>query len=154
VFLTKRALNNSSAGNPNSEPSGDSANHRFTLKKAERLTGKKIIDELFSEGKSFTVFPIRVFFMEKEFKDNFPAKILIGAARTRLPNAVDRNKAKRLMREAYRRNKYQLYSVLKEKNKKLVLGFIYQADEIVPYTNLEAKIIVTLKRLATLYNGH
>lgn len=91
--------------------------------------------------------------MEKEFKGNFPVKLLIGATRSRLPDAVNRNKAKRLIREAYRRNKHLLYSVLKKNNKKIVLGFIYQADKIVSYTEVEAKIIVTLNRLVTLYDS-
>jgi ribonuclease P protein component len=152
LFLTKRASNSSPAGN--SKPSSPKVSNglRFTFKKAERLSGKRIIDTLFSEGKSFTVSPIRVFYMEHDFKDNYPAKVLIGAARSHLPKAVDRNKAKRLIREAFRRNKNILYSVLEKKNKKLIAGFIYQSDKIVPFDQVEAKIIVTLRRLVTLYD--
>ncbi len=154
LFLTKRALNSSTPGNPKPSSSKVSDGPRFTFKKAERLSGKKIIDELFSEGKSFTVFPIRVFYMEKEFQYKYPAKVLIGAARSHLPKAIDRNKTKRLIREAFRRNKNILYSVVpKEKNKMLILGFIYQSDKIVPYDQVETKIIVTLRRLVTLYDS-
>ena len=153
VFLTKRALNNITPGS-NSEPLKVIEGQRFTFKKEERLSGKKVIDSLFSEGKSFTVFPIRVFYIEKNFISNFPVRTLIGAARTRLPKAVDRNKAKRLIREAFRRNKHALYSVLKKKNKNLHLGFIYQTDKIISYNQVEAKIIVTLNRLVTLYAGN
>jgi ribonuclease P protein component len=152
LFLTKRASNNSAAVNPENSSSKSSDGSRFTFKKAERLSGKKIIDTLFSEGRSFTVFPLRVFHLEKDFKDDHPAKVLIGAARAHLPKATERNRAKRLIRESYRRNKNILYSVLHEKNKKLIIGLIYQGDKIASFDQIEAKIIVTLRRLVTLYD--
>ncbi len=34
----------------------------FTFSKEERLTGKTNIDQLFNDGKSFNLFPFRVFY--------------------------------------------------------------------------------------------
>lgn len=81
---------------------------RYTLGKHEKLKSKKAIDKLFTEGKSFVQSPIRVVFIKNE--TDFPNQVAFSVSKRNFKLAVDRNRIKRLMREAYRLNKYELNS--------------------------------------------
>ena len=78
-----------------------------TLKKAERLDRTKVIGKMFTVGsgaRSFTVFPFRVVYLtEPELKSQ--ASVLISVSKRYFKHAVDRNKIKGQVREAYRLNK-------------------------------------------------
>lgn len=80
----------------------------YTFKKNERITSLKEVDSLFERGKSSAVgtFPVRAVFQTYPLPQTTPAtpliKILVSVAKKRLHHAVDRNRAKRQIREAYR----------------------------------------------------
>ncbi|MCF0183777.1 MAG: ribonuclease P protein component [Bacteroidaceae bacterium] len=80
---------------------------RHTFRKSERLCSRKQIDDLFGGGaQSVSAFPIRAVFKPS---DTAPTQTLMSVAKRRLRHAVDRNRAKRQMREAYRLNKEMLH---------------------------------------------
>ena len=54
-------------------------------------------------SKSFSIFPIRVVYMPVE-QGEAPASILISVSKRRFKRAVKRNRVKRQIREAYRKN--------------------------------------------------
>lgn len=118
-----------------------------TFKKPERLRSKKLIDKLFSRGNSFFSYPFKIVWLETEFRGDFPVQVLIGISRKNKRLAVDRNKIKRLIREAYRKNKMPYYEYLRSKQKKVVLGLIYVGKETSKYAIIEQKIIEVLERL-------
>mgnify|MGYP006277625169 CR=1 FL=1 len=118
-----------------------------TFKKPERLRSKKLIDKLFSRGNSFFIYPFKIIWMEIEFKSNSPVQVLIGISRKNKRLAVDRNKIKRLIREAYRKNKLPYHEYLCSKQKKVVLGLIYVGKETSKYAIIEQRIIEVLERL-------
>ena len=78
----------------------------YTLCKAERLNSKILIGKMFEGGvsKSFSIFPIRVVYMPVE-QGEASASILICVSKRRFKRAVKRNRVKRQIREAYRKNK-------------------------------------------------
>ena len=80
-----------------------------TFPKSERIYLQKEIDELFTPGnaKSITEYPIRMVyrFVTRENETDPKVKVLVSVAKKRLHKAVDRVRAKRQMREAYRLNK-------------------------------------------------
>ena len=72
--------------------------------KSQRLCRTKLIEQLFEPAgsKSFTAFPLRAVFRAV---DSDETQVLISVPKRLFKHAVDRNKAKRHIREAYRTNK-------------------------------------------------
>lgn len=76
-----------------------------TFKKIEKLKSQKLIEKLFSEGKSFAAYPLRLVYLQTNFEDASKIKAGVSVSKRHFKKAVDRNRIKRLMREAYRLNK-------------------------------------------------
>lgn len=77
----------------------------FSYPKKEKLKSQKLIEQLFSEGKSVSAFPLRMVYLKTEFEDDVQFKTGVSTSKRSFKNAVDRNRIKRLLREAYRLNK-------------------------------------------------
>jgi len=124
---------------------------RQTFRKDERLRKKILIAKLFQEGSSFFVYPFRVTWIPAAVPGKNPAQVLISVPKQVMRKAVNRNKLKRRMREAYRKNKNILYEFLRENQGSLILCLTYTSKEILPYDLLQEKIIVLLQRLRIEY---
>jgi ribonuclease P protein component len=118
-----------------------------TFRKGERLHGKKLIDRLFKEGGSFFIHPFKVVYLMDGVKEKYPVQVLVSVSKRNIRKATDRNKLKRLIREAYRLNKEELYRQLKDKDGQLIIGLIYTGRTILSFTQIESKIILILQRL-------
>ena len=117
-----------------------------TFKKEERLTSKKLIEELLKNGSSFVEFPFRLIWMETSLQSSSPVQIVITVSKKHFPKAVDRNKIKRQMREAYRKNKEIIYSYLRNKQQQNTIMLVYINKVSCGYKEMEDKIILTLQR--------
>ena len=95
-----------------------SVKKQFTLGKDERLKSRKQIENLFDKGKSFVVTPFRVYFiMNTELlihKGESGLKFGTGVSAKNFKKAVDRNRIKRLTREAWRLQKNEIRDKVKE----------------------------------------
>ena len=80
----------------------------YSFPKEEHLCRKKLIDELFGQGSSFGLYPLRLVWRPTESPATEPLQVLVSVSKRNFKRAVDRNYLKRLMREAYRLNKYRL----------------------------------------------
>lgn len=112
--------------------------HSYTFPKSERVCLQREIDALFQEGKSFIAYPLRVIYVEQKPESGAATAILISVPKRKLRYALDRNRMKRLIRENYRLNKHPLLDALKEKEKHLLLAFIYLESERVAYPVIES----------------
>lgn len=124
--------------------------NRNTFCKTERLSSKILIGKMFAGGaKSFSVFPLRLVYMEiEEENQSAPVSILISVPKKRFKRAVHRNRIKRQIREAYRKNKHELVQLVGQKEKKFIASFIYLSDQMVSSVELEEKVKVLLARMA------
>lgn len=120
---------------------------KFTFRKAERLCGQKLIDELFAKGKSLYASPFRLVFREMEGKGQPPLKVLMAVPKRNLRHAVSRNRMKRLMREAYRLNKQKLEERYCGMGKTCLLAIVFLGKEVIGQHETEAPIIQLLVRL-------
>ena len=117
-----------------------------TFKKEEKLKSRKLIEVLFKQGTSFSVFPLRVlyFFLEESIA---PLQTGFAVSGKHFKNAVERNRVKRLLREAYRLQKNELITNLEKNKKYMAVFFIYTTNEILPYKDIAEKMQSALKKL-------
>ncbi|HRH35028.1 MAG TPA: ribonuclease P protein component, partial [Catalimonadaceae bacterium] len=88
---------------------------RNTFSKPERLCSRKSIEQLFETGEKWVCFPFRIIIRLQNRDDSLepeaaPVQILVSASKRNFKQAVDRNRIKRQIREAYRLHKHLLYS--------------------------------------------
>ena len=118
----------------------------FSYNKTEKLKSKKQLDKIFESGKSFTFFPVKVFYDLSDEQDNI-IKTGVGVSSRHFKKAVQRNRIKRLLREAYRTEKQPLHVHLNNNNKQLSL-FLLFVDKIMPqYDLLKTKMKLCIQRL-------
>lgn len=78
---------------------------RFLYSKKDKLKSKKLIEQLFSEGKAVTAYPLRLIYVNTKHVDGSVLKTGVSVSKKLHKTAVARNRIKRLLREAYRLNK-------------------------------------------------
>ena len=124
---------------------------RYTFKKDEKLKSRKIIEQLFKEGSSFSNFPFRILW---KFNDAGKAPVQTGFAVSskHFKKAVDRNRIKRLMRESYRLQKNELQHQLRQRQKQMAVFIIYVGNELPDYALIFDKMDHVLMRLIKITN--
>jgi ribonuclease P protein component len=121
----------------------------YTLGKSERLKSRKVIEQLFSDGKSFAFAPFRVYYL---FSDSATASLQFGAgvSTKNFKKAVDRNRIKRLTREGWRLQKKILNELTEEQNKPLSVFLIYTGKELPVYKEVFEKTGRIIDKLCNL----
>jgi len=117
---------------------------KYTYGKEEKLKSRKAIDEIFNTGSSFPSYPFRVFYKEMDLESDVKAQVGVSVSKRNFKHAVDRNRIKRLMREAYRLNKHTLLDNIE---KQIVVMIIYTQRKELPFDLINSKMNSTLKKL-------
>ena len=108
--------------------------------KKYKLCSDKNIQSVFDAKTSVKSYPLFLHYGELETKTPVSFQITISAPKRNFKKAHERNRIKRLLREAIRQNKLILETFLQDNNKKIALFLIYTGKEEMPYTVIEKKI--------------
>ncbi|MBJ7879642.1 ribonuclease P protein component [Gelidibacter salicanalis] len=92
-----------------------------SYKKIEKLKSEKLIEKLFAEGKSVVAYPLRLVYLKTSFDDAAIVKAGVSVSKRNFKKAVQRNRLKRLMREAYRLNKSAYFNNITEQYAFMIL---------------------------------
>ncbi len=114
----------------------------FRFVKTERLKSKKTIAALFEEGASLKKYPVRVQYIREENSKICKAAFVVP--KRNFKRAVDRNRIKRQLKEAYRLHKHLLNN---NNGTTFALLFLYLGNKKLPYETIESAVINLLKQL-------
>lgn len=100
---------------------------------------------MYKSGKNFSVFPFRIQYLVTQFEHGIKAGF--SAPSKTFKKATDRNKIKRLIKEAYRLQKNEIAKHVNLVNNGLHIFIIYTGKEIPKYDFITEKITLVLQKL-------
>lgn len=126
----------------------------YSFPQQERLTSDKLEEQLFcsKQRRSAAAFPLRAVWLLKERTDNDDkttacVQLVVTAPKKMLHHAVDRNRVKRQLREAWRLNSQRLKEAVPAEHQ-LLLALVWTAPTPRPTTEVFLKTIQLLERVA------
>ena len=121
---------------------------RNTFKKSERLCSRLLMDRLFQgDNQSVSAYPFRAVFVPVEQSVQEGVSVLVSVPKKRFHDAVDRNRVKRQIREAYRKNKHSLVAQAAATGKGLLIAFVYVSDKIEETAHIEKRMVRLLDKI-------
>jgi len=117
---------------------------------SQKLKSRKVIGQLFESGKHTKAYPIKVIYAVSEYDLKFHAAYVqmgISVPKRSFKSAVDRNRIKRQVREAYRMQHQALLSTARDCNIHLAMMMIYIDRKEPDFKYLEKKIQKLLVQL-------
>ena len=125
------------------------------LPKYERICKDNDIQALFGKGLGVSVYPYRVVYLFRHDDDRrVTVRLLVSVSKKRFHHAFKRNRVKRLVREAWRRNKAPLYEICQRDNISLDVALVYTATVIHSYEEMLAKSKKAVNEIAKNYEKH
>jgi ribonuclease P protein component len=117
-----------------------------SFRRSERLKSRKIIAGLFKAGNSYVAYPLRVVWNISLAGPPGSATVVISVSKRLYKTAVQRNRLKRQIREAYRLHKKDFYKALEPSGKHISLMISYIAKEPLPYVEIQAGVKKVFKK--------
>ncbi|MCB0663854.1 MAG: ribonuclease P protein component [Saprospiraceae bacterium] len=114
---------------------------RLTYTRKERLKNKTVISNLFSNGQSYSLYPIRVVYTTNpDAKSDAPIQFALSVSKKKFKKAVDRNRVRRLIREAWRLEKETIIQTLPENAPPIALMIIFTGKEIPDFKTIKKSV--------------
>ena len=125
------------------------------MPKYERICKENDIQALFDKGVGVSVYPFRVIFLfHRDESRPVTVRILVSVSKKRFHHAFKRNRVKRLMREAWRKNKAPLYEICQRDNISADVALVYTATVIHSYEEMMKKTRKAVQEIVTKYEKH
>ena len=122
---------------------------RYTFKKSERLCSRILMDRLFQgDNLSVSAYPLRAVFLPVDLTEQEGVSVLMSVPKKRFHDAVDRNRVKRQLREAYRKHKHALAEQMATRKQGLLIAFIYVSAQIESTAYIEKRMTRLLEKIA------
>lgn len=121
---------------------------RQTFRNGERLKSRKAIGQLFSrQSASFGQYPLRLIYAAAaEPRSEYPVRFAVSVPKRKFPKAAHRNRIRRQVREAWRRNKHRLYAQWPKEAPPYNFMLLYVAKAPLPYADIERAVQIAIKR--------
>ena len=124
------------------------------LPKYERICKENDIKALFDRGMGVSIYPYRVVFLfHRDESRPVTVRVLVSVSKKRFHHAVNRNRVKRLIREAWRRNKAPLYEICEKDNISVDVALVYTATVIHSYEEMLKKTQKAVQEILKKYSS-
>ncbi|WP_343033472.1 ribonuclease P protein component [Maribacter luteus] len=117
--------------------------HNFTFPRKEKLKSKKLIEQLFKEGKHLSSFPYKLIYLKMDEPMEVRFKTGVAVPKKNFKSAVKRNRIKRLLRETYRLNKHLVFNNSEGNFTFLIL---YLGKDMPTYKQVEKGMLAILQK--------
>ena len=104
---------------------------------------QKLIDQVFKEGKVVKSYPLKLIYIKADFDDGADFKMGCSVPKRQFKKATDRNRVKRLIREAYRLNKPLIFNNITTQCAFMIL---YIGDSMPLYEQIQAATVSLLEK--------
>lgn len=122
-----------------------------SFSKGERLCGIKAVSELFSGGRTVNLPSLRLIYRILPADENLqPLRVMISVPKRHFKRAVDRNRIRRRIKEAWRMNKTPLKEALSQNNRRLEVAVIWNDTVIRSWEETMTAVKEALGRLTRL----
>jgi len=106
-----------------------------------------MIAELFKSGNTVKSFPIRIHFLLHEQAEDSTCQVAVSVPKRNFKRAVDRNRIKRQIREAYRLQKLNFTATLNKSEKRIVIMIVFLGREKCAYSQIEKGVSKALNKI-------
>lgn len=126
----------------------------YKFSRKEHLKSRKSIQKLFTSGRYIKAFPLRIQYsiLSDREKDSSRIQAAFVVSKRNFKLAVDRNRIKRLMIEAFRLNKQLLLKELESSNRSIHLMVIYANNTEKEYHQIDKSMQKGIKKLCAEFN--
>ena len=121
---------------------------KLTFSKSERLSSKKIIEELFTNGHKIYLNSFMLIWANKTNSDQ-RIEMLISVPKKKIIKSIDRSYIKRIIRESYRQNKEYIYNLITDN---IYIALVYNKKDLIEFNNLEIELLTIFERLSKKLN--